>query len=99
MSLGVPNAFLVCRHAVRQCGPDVPSRADDRQDDPATVWWDAGRVEHLHGFLPGRLAGRLWVRSFSDQVVGTAAPGGFARALVALAGAVSTDWDCQGLDA
>src|SRR5205085_2527038 len=62
--------------------------ADDRQDDPAFSRRHAGRLEYLHGLLPGGAAGRLCLcpceHGLAEYTPASAGP--WALALFALPG-------------
>src|SRR5262249_45514414 len=72
-------AVPLCDHAFRQCFPALFAPADDRQDGATVFGWQPGRLEHLHGVLPGGALGRLSLCARLDSALAGPPAGDRAR--------------------
>src|SRR5882724_10588140 len=66
-------ALHLCLDPLSERRVALSRSADDRQDDPATPWRHAGRVDHVHGFLSGGALGRLCVHARGQRLEPAAA--------------------------
>ena len=65
------DSDALCRRTFRQRDASVFDSADGRQDDPAASWRHSGGLEHLPGFFPGDLVGRIPLCPRSVPLAGT----------------------------
>ena len=76
VELGLTHVGFILIHTLYKCNTVVLSRTDGRQNALAKVWRHSGRLEHLHGILPGSVAAGLRIRPRVDFVFGSSPPGG-----------------------
>ena len=66
--MGKDPALQLCSDVIPLGISAVLRPANDRQDDPALAGRVAFGLEHLHGVLPGRIAGRLLLCPFANII-------------------------------